>query len=350
MSEDWVVSQLKSGMNLFGVFGLLGIILYTVFIHGGIHPTDWVIIGLFAGYFLVTAWSMLATMLIFSVVVGGLVAAFPFLAPFAFVLMIILFFMRIQYIFKNWRPIFAGLALYGFVYMFYQNPRILFLLHAPFRDVLYTKHSPLLAQYVTACIQNFVFWLNISWPAVVLQIVLCWLYRRGYSASSAMAIMGSIPLVILAMLLPFLKVIGADAVFDTHTGAMGAHDGMAQDPYVRAPGYHQVHGYDRVEPNGQVQHVDPYIRSNPDGILENNLSYHGEHGQQGEAIEGSEGNVFLRGARIPFVMSWEFAKRNGPTGLLLRGRDLLAILELGLLLAAVFSLLYTSYYFVLRGV
>ena len=32
MSEDWVVSQLKSGMNLFGVFGLLGIILYTVFI------------------------------------------------------------------------------------------------------------------------------------------------------------------------------------------------------------------------------------------------------------------------------------------------------------------------------
>ena len=77
--------------------------------------------------------------------------------------------------------------------------------------------------------------------------------------------------------------------------------------------------------------------------------YH-SHGQQGEAIEGSEGNVFLRGARIPFVMSWEFAKRNGPTGLLLRGRDLLAILELGLLLAAVFSLLYTSYYFVLRGV
>ena len=61
--------------------------------HGGIHPTDWVIIGLFAGYFLITAWSMLATMLIFSVVVGGLVAAFPFLAPFAFVLMIILFFM-----------------------------------------------------------------------------------------------------------------------------------------------------------------------------------------------------------------------------------------------------------------
>ena len=126
MLEDWVISQLKSGMNLFGVFGLLGIILYTVFISGGIHSTDWVIIGLFAGYFLITAWSMLATMLIFSVVVGSLVAAFPFLAPFAFVLMIILFFMRIQYVLKNWRPILAGLALYGFVYMFYQNPRILF--------------------------------------------------------------------------------------------------------------------------------------------------------------------------------------------------------------------------------
>lgn len=54
MLEDWVISQLKSGMNLFGVFGLLGIILYTVFISGGIHSTDWVIIGLFAGYFLIT--------------------------------------------------------------------------------------------------------------------------------------------------------------------------------------------------------------------------------------------------------------------------------------------------------
>ena len=42
-------------------------------------------------------------------------------------------------------------------------------------------------------------------------------------------------------------------------------------------GYHHVNGYTRIAPDGHKEYVHDYIRSNPDGILENNLSYHGNH-------------------------------------------------------------------------
>ncbi|MBO5589266.1 MAG: hypothetical protein J5904_05745, partial [Anaerovibrio sp.] len=56
-----------------------------------------------------------------------------------------------------------------------------------------------------------------------------------------------------------------------------------------------------------------YIRSNPDGIVENNLSYHGEHGYNGESNapgyqgEGSNGNGQTIDAEpvfedVPYVM------------------------------------------------
>ncbi|ORU00228.1 hypothetical protein D081_1322 [Anaerovibrio sp. JC8] len=148
--------------------------------------------------------------------------------------------------------------------------------------------------------------------------------------------MGSIPLVIIALILPFLKLVSADGMIDggaggeytydgdfapegemvhdtaiTHDSAI-AHDGaISHDGYVKAPsGYHHVNGYDRLSPTGEIEHVNGYIRSNPDGIVENNLSYHGEHGYYGEhgaPAEGGYGDVNTIDADpifsdVPYVM------------------------------------------------
>lgn len=119
-----------------------------------------------------------------------------------------------------------------------------------------------------------------------------------------MGIMGSIPLVILALLLPFLKAAAVDGVAGdgfsgdvmhdggfAHDSVIG-HDGMmGHDGVVRAPsGYHHVNGYTRIGADGQPEYVQGYIRSNPDGILENNLSYHVTHSHP------TEGSVYENGA------------------------------------------------------
>jgi len=186
----------------------------------------------------------------------------------------------------------------------------------------------------TACVIAFFF-----------QSLLYWQYRNGYTATGALNIMGSIPLVIIALILPFLKLVSADGmvadgaggdymhqgdfapegdvVHDTaiaHDSYM-SHDGYisnegyaGHDGYVKAPsGYHHVNAYERISPTGEIEHVNGYIRSNPDGIVENNLSYHGEHGYNGESNvpgyrgEGSYGDGQTIDAEpvfedVPYVM------------------------------------------------
>ena len=138
--------------------------------------------------------------------------------------------------------------------------------------------------------------------AFVFQLLLYWLYRNGYSSSGALNIMGSIPLVIIALVLPFLKA-AAGGVVDggmadgfAHDGAF-AHDGVvSHEGLVKAPsGYHHVNGYTRIAPDGHTEYVHDYIRPNPDGILENNLSYHGNH----PVVEGTYQALPGEAAHVP---------------------------------------------------
>ena len=180
-----------------------------------------------------TTWQMIYIMLAFSFIAGGLCVMFPSLAPVAFIIMIVLF-----------------VALIAFVF----------------------------------------------------QLLLYWLYRNGYSSSGALNIMGSIPLVIIALVLPFLKA-AAGGVIDggmadgfAHDCAF-AHDGaVSHEGLVKAPsGYHHVNGYTRIAPDGHTEYVHDYIRSTPDGILENNLSYHGNH----PIVEGTYQAIPGEGGHVP---------------------------------------------------
>lgn len=133
--------------------------------------------------------------------------------------------------------------------------------------------------------------------AFVFQLLLYWLYRNGYSSSGALNIM-----VIIALVLPFLKA-AAGGVIDggmadgfAHDCAF-AHDGaVSHEGLVKAPsGYHHVNGYTRIAPDGHTEYVHDYIRSTPDGILENNLSYHGNH----PIVEGTYQAIPGEGGHVP---------------------------------------------------
>ncbi|MEC4630647.1 hypothetical protein VSS86_23230, partial [Bacillus safensis] len=49
----------------------------------------------------------------FMLILGIISVILPFLAPIIFIVMLVLFFMRIQFVLKNWRPFLAGLLVYG---------------------------------------------------------------------------------------------------------------------------------------------------------------------------------------------------------------------------------------------
>ncbi|WP_416828473.1 hypothetical protein [Ectobacillus polymachus] len=207
-------------------------------------------------------------MLLFLAITAAIVTILPFLAPVAVILMIVFFFMRLNYIFQNWKAIIGGILVYGSFFWMISNASHVYL------NFL---------QALIAC----------GLGSVFLHFYMKVLYNHGYSASQALEIMGAVPVVLLALLLPFLKMFDfADlTLFHGHFSDGTTHVTGAQTE-VPAAGVHHVNSYMRTAPDGIVEnnlsyhgpgkipntptvHVDSYVSTNPDGIVENNLSYHG---------------------------------------------------------------------------
>lgn len=179
-------------------------------------------------------------------------------------------FMRLGYIVNNWRAVLTGFYMYGIAVGFA-------LWHWPFM-------SETLAAGIAAAV------------TLLFHLLMLWLYRHGYTMQRAMPIMGVAPLLILLLCLPFIKAFdgfdtGADTVdtgTDTidaadvaHHGGMDAvHHGAAADSGTHAAAdavdVHHTHDYYRTGADGVVQHVRGYTATNPDGIVDNNFSAHGE--------------------------------------------------------------------------
>ncbi len=245
------------------------------------------IIGLFIFY----TWKRILTILITAVIAFALISFFPFLAPVAFVIMLLIFFARLGYIIENWRAVLAGFYMYGMA--------ALFGLHW-YVDIPYHYFH------------RYFFSINPVYAAAIafmvtlgFHLIMLWLYHNHYTLKRAMPIMGVAPLLIILLLMPFVKALdgfdSADTVdttnapmdsadtFDTVDSPSNAYDfahhGAPDTPghdVVDAPGVHHTHDYFRSGPDGSLQHVSGYEATNPDGIVENNFSYHG-----GTVHEGS---------------------------------------------------------------
>ena len=130
-------------------------------------------------FFLVTSFQVLKMIVVLAVIIGGLCVLFPFLAPVAFILAVVFFVLRIRFIIRNIYAILAGAYMYGLLAAFGAS------------------HIGLLgyAAYALAAA-----------AVLVLHVILKWLYRMGYTTKQAFGIMGLVPLLVVAFVLPFLKI------------------------------------------------------------------------------------------------------------------------------------------------
>ncbi|MGB2992477.1 MAG: hypothetical protein WBB47_07595 [Paenisporosarcina sp.] len=211
----WVSSHAKSEVHWASVVAF-GLILFFSY-----QWTPFLFIG-FAAFLLITSFHMIWKMLIFIALISIVLAVLPFLAPLAIIVMIVLFIMRISYVIENWRPVVMGLILYG-------------------------SSIPLFASVQGYYGYGFGLPLFVAiLGAILLHVGLSWLYTYGYSTKTALGIMGSVPIVILAFILPFLKLhVPAPDVFIEASPTPGGHlatDPVAYQPEVRAGSLGQVHG------------------------------------------------------------------------------------------------------------
>lgn len=297
---EWVSKETKSPIHLVALIGIFCVyfVLTACGSEGWPSPVAVVI------FFLVTSWPLLSHMIIMTLALSAITMAFPPLAPLILIVVIVFFCLRIRFVFKNWRPIIGGLLMYGSFLEIYATDEFAY-------DVMGVLSS--LGFYniwdYKICIP---FGIGIL-GAICLHFLLRHLYSYGYSAKSALGIMGSVPLIALAFALPFLKLHMGDAfpggdIIHTHTGGdfmdtghgvvgEGIHHGTV-DPVFHAhmsDGNHDVAdtgadgGLNGINP--ELHHVAPHIRetaagpvyvrghmqTNPDAIVDNNLGYHHFH-------------------------------------------------------------------------
>lgn len=220
--------------------------------------------------FIAFTWRRIMYIVITAAITVLLISLFPFLAPVAFIIMVVIFCLRLKYIVANWRAVLAGFYMYGIGFYFATRST--------------TVDS------LTALLTGFV-------AAAGFHLILIWLYEHRYTLERALPIMGVAPLLIILLCLPFIKAFGGfDAIADAADTAVDtAHHGGdihgGTDAVTPAPGTHYTHDYYRTGADGTMHHVRGYEATNPDGIVTNNYSYHGQSVPHTGHYSGSHGTV-----------------------------------------------------------
>lgn len=179
-------------MNINYVKHYLGLAIWGGSLSAAIHYHEpkWGIAALMV-FFLFTTWSYLKWLIIGIAAIVLLCAIFPILAPFAMLIAIIGILLRIRFIWRNRRAIFTGLYAYG-IY--------LILLYLPEMERL-ADYQPYFLPAAAAA-------------TVILHGLVYWLYNSGYDTDRAFGIMGLTPLIIIAFVLPFVRLPIMESVID----------------------------------------------------------------------------------------------------------------------------------------
>ncbi|NLP52430.1 hypothetical protein [Bacillus sp. RO1] len=272
MNQDWIQEQIDTTHHRVAIF-LFPLVIFFGYLHPFIFGIGMVI------FFLVTSFKLLKSMLFWMIILGAISIVLPFLAPVIFLVMIVLFILRIKYVIVNWRPFVSGIFLYGIV------------------GVMIGR-STYLSTYAFLSMGTVIEGAIMSAIAFVgLRTILRWLYSFNYTSYGALGIMGSVPVIIIAFVLPFLKLhIGGDffmekAAVETKP-VTGEPLGSRTIPSSGEPLIHvkehirtapdgdptnnlSYNGPDKKMPSGEIVTVKEHVRTAPDGDLTNNLSYNG---------------------------------------------------------------------------
>ena len=161
---------------------------------GAFHPTAGaVLIGLFAVGASIRA--ILSNLTMIGIVLLLVVAsiAFPILAPLPLIVGIVLFLKRLAFVFEHFALVLVGVVVYGAAFALQS-----------WGMALYWSLAPLITLAPSSLV----------WPlgsvaaagALVMHVALLVCGRMGYRTATALEIMSILPLLLMSLLLPFLKV------------------------------------------------------------------------------------------------------------------------------------------------
>lgn len=175
-------------------------------------------------FFLITTYKLFGKLIIFMVVVFALTAIFPPLAALIAGASLIIFLLKIRFLWNNWRALLVGMYAYG-VYLLVVLFNNFFYNHAVIRiagkiivffqegseaaiflvgeNGVETTQSMVIYGTNAAHIASYVFPLVLT---IIFHLLLRWLYAHGYSTDKAFYIMGLTPLIMMAFILPFIKI------------------------------------------------------------------------------------------------------------------------------------------------
>ena len=136
------------------------------------------------GLFIFYTWRRILLILITAAIAFALVFFFPFLAPVAFILMVIIFIARLSYILKNWRAVLAGFYMYAlaFGFAFYGSVFGGLIWGFSFYHYRLNGIEPFLGyqglEYTLAAVAALFF-------TVIFHFIMRWLYRHHPAAGPA---------------------------------------------------------------------------------------------------------------------------------------------------------------------
>lgn len=280
--KEWIRLQHRTPWH-WGTLGVFAVLLWLSLevMQGPLPPKILIAWGVFL---LVESWPLLGPMLLAFVIMTGLALVHPGLGILLALVGVIFFLLRIRFVIKNILPIGLGITLYSVCYLLVGDHLLLDVVNEiffrlPMRTVSFTlRYWIILAARV----------LGTLLPTALFHWCLTECYKKGYEARGAISIMVGVPLLILSFILPFLKVLTGleSGAFADHGGTFHGGDGHFQP--ADNPGLHHVNGHFRSSPGGPV-YVHGHWQTNPDGVLENNLSYHGPAVPQGTGTPGTGG-------------------------------------------------------------
>lgn len=184
--------QMKTWQNIFAIMGLFSIFFSLSLIY---HGTEECAV-LFSVFFIVLARQKFWAIMVYSALVFVTISILPVFAVAGLAALFLLVSVRFQFIKKNWRPILVGFYLYGSVIAFSLYSVKFFY---PLRFV-YILLDQIGSLSVIMLINGIYFIVIVA----ILQILLRWLYKNGYTAKSALAIASTVPLLVISIILPFL--------------------------------------------------------------------------------------------------------------------------------------------------
>lgn len=244
---------------------IIAMIIFTLMfgINGSEIPIEKTILTIV--FIIFCTYQQLAIGIAISIFIGIIVGVFPFLGFLIPILILLGIISKLTFVWENKYAMYLGITvvlapsqliqlILGDIYRILAIPvNYIFEIVAKF-EFIYTISD------ITSIPIEYVYY------GILFNIMMISLYFMKYSVDGALTAICMLPLLFMSILVPAI-------ISEISTLVSTAQ----YNNYVETnPGMHNVREYTRINSSGDIEHVKSHIRTNPDGIETNNLSYIGD--------------------------------------------------------------------------